>query len=73
MEEIVNIVANNSLGVMSFVALIYFMKTTITKTNDTLSEINKSLTETNKSLLTIQTNMLVLAERLEKVEKGSGK
>lgn len=63
MEEIVNIVANNSLGVASFIALIYFMKTTITKTNDTLTEINKSL-------LTIQTNMLAMAERLEDLEKG---
>lgn len=70
MEEIVNLVANNSLGVLSFCALIYFMKTTVTKTNDTLSEINKSLIETNKSLLTIQNNMLTMAERLENVEKG---
>lgn len=63
MEEIVNIVANNSLGVASFIALMYFMKTTITKTNDTLKEINNSL-------LTIQTNMLTMAERLEDLEKG---
>ena len=61
MEEIANIVMNNSLGVASFIALIYFMKTTINKTNQTLTEINKSL-------ITIQTNMITMGERLADLE-----
>ena len=65
MQDFVNVIVNNGLGVASFIALVYFMKTTVSKTNDTLTEINKSL-------LTIQTNMLTMAERLSDLENGKG-
>lgn len=66
MEDIINVVINNGLGVASFVALIYFMRTTINKTNSTLTEINKSL-------MSIQTNMLTMAERLSDLENNQVK
>lgn len=65
MQDFINIIVNNGLGVASFIALIYFIKTSITKTNATLEEINKSL-------LVIQTNLLTVNERLNDLENGKG-
>ena len=65
MQDFINIIVNNGLGVASFIALIYFIKTSITKTNATLEEINKSL-------LVIQTNLLTVNERLNDLENEKG-
>ena len=62
MEEFIQICVNNGLGIASFIALIYFMKVSISKTNDTLTEINKTL-------ITIQTSLLNLSERVSDLEE----
>lgn len=66
MEDIIQIIVNNGLGVASFFCLIYFMNTSIKKTNETLDEVNKSL-------LAIQSNMITLSERLQDIEKEVNK
>ena len=69
MEEIINLVLNNGLGVASFVVLIYFVKQYLDKTSSAIEEVNKSL-------LAIQTAMLQLSERiiqLETTKKKSAK
>ena len=61
MEDFIQLVVNNGLGVASFIALIFFMIKGQSKTNDTLSEINKTL-------ITIQTSLLSLSERISDLE-----
>ena len=62
MNDLINLIVNNGLGVASFIALIYFMKVSISKTNDTLKEINNTL-------VTIQTSLINLSERVSDLEE----
>lgn len=66
MEEIVNVLMNNGIGFASFVALIYFM-------NTSLKEIKTSNEEISKTLITIQTSLIQLTERVSDIEKDTKK
>ena len=66
MEEIVNVLMNNGIGFASFVALIYFM-------NTSLKEIKASNEEISKTLITIQTSLIQLTERVSDIEKDTKK
>ena len=57
MQDIINVVVNNGLGVASFCALIYYIFHYQSKANDTLDEISKSL--------------ITLNERVSKLEEQS--
>lgn len=58
MEEIMNVIVNNGLGVASFVALIAFIFKYQTKTNETLDKISTNLT-----------SLVIRIERLEGITK----
>lgn len=62
MEEIVQLIVNNGLGVASFLALIYFMNSYITKINEILVKISDTLEDVEKSLSQ-------LSLRVERIEK----
>lgn len=62
MEEIIQLVVNNGLGVASFLALIYFMNSYITKINEILVKISDTLEDVEKSLSQ-------LSLRVERIEK----
>lgn len=62
MEEIVQLLVNNGLGVASFLALIYFMNSYITKINEILVKISDTLEDVEKSLSQ-------LSLRVERIEK----
>lgn len=55
MEDLVNIIVNNGLGIASFFALMVFIFKYQTKSNETLDEILKTL--------------ITLNERIENLEK----
>ena len=61
MEELINVVVNNGLGVASFIALIIFIFKYQEKITTILEKIN-----TNQSL--IQSTLSELSERIEKIE-----
>ena len=61
MEEIINIVVNNGLGLASFVALLYFVNKYMENMNETIEEISKTLTM-------IQTNLSSLQYRVDDIE-----
>lgn len=61
MDDIINIILNNGLGVASFIVLIYFVKQYLDKTSGAIEEVNKSL-------IAIQTAMLQLSERMLQLE-----
>lgn len=62
MEDIVQLIVNNGLGVASFLALIYFMNSYITKINEILVKISDTLEDVEKSLSQ-------LSLRVERIEK----
>ena len=66
MEQIVEVLMNNGIGFASFVALIYFM-------NTSLKEIKTSNEEISKTLITIQTSLIQLTERVSDIEKDTKK
>lgn len=64
MKEIIDIVVQNGLGVASFVALIYFMKTSLTDIKETNEDIAKTLT-------LVQSNLSSLEARISQIERNS--
>lgn len=62
MEEFINAIVNNGLGVASFIAFIYFINTYMSKMDSTMSEISKTLT-------LIQGNLITLQSRVEDIEE----
>ena len=56
-----NLVVQNGIGVGSFIALLYFMGTS-------LKEIKESTEQTSRTLLLIQSNLTSLQERIETIE-----
>lgn len=61
MEQMVNVIVNNGLGVASFLALLIFMYKYMNKMETTLTKISDTLT-------LVQTNLLSVNNRLDEVE-----
>ena len=61
MEAIVNMVVQNGVGVASFIALLYFMGTS-------LKDIQNTTEEISRTLLLIQNNLTSLQARVETIE-----
>lgn len=61
MEELINAIVNNGLGVASFIAFIYFINTYMSRMDNTMSEISKTLT-------LIQGNLITLQARVDDIE-----
>lgn len=62
MEEVLNVIVNNGLGVASFIAFIYFINTYMSRMDNTMSEISKTLT-------LIQGNLITLQSRVDEIEE----
>ena len=62
MEEIINVIVNNGIGVASFLSLLYFM-------NIFIRDIKVTVEETTKTLVSIQDNLTTLSERVDKIEE----
>lgn len=61
MEDIVNIITQNGIGIVCVAFMIYFISTT-------LRENNKILDEIQKTLVSIQTTLNLLMQRVEDLE-----
>lgn len=62
MEEIINVVVQNGLGVASFIALIWFM-------NTSLKDMNKTMSDIAATLIQIQLNLSQLNSRVDDLEE----
>lgn len=62
MEQMVNLVVNNGLGVASFLALLYFIFFYLKQMKETMEKVNNILQS-------IQINMEQLNKRVEDIEK----
>ena len=61
MEQLIQVVVQNGVGVASFIALLYFMATS-------LKDIKNTTEEISKTLLLIQNNLTSLQSRVETIE-----
>lgn len=61
MKEIVDVIVQNGLGVASFVALIYFMSTS-------LKDIKETTEKIANTLILIQNNLINLENRVTQIE-----
>lgn len=61
MKEIVDVIVQNGLGVASFVALIYFMSTS-------LKDIKETTEKISDTLILIQNNLVNLENRVTQIE-----
>lgn len=65
MEEFINAIVNNGLGVASFIAFIYFINTYMSKMDNTMSEISKTLTLIQGNLMTLQSRVDDIEEKMK--------
>lgn len=61
MEDFVNIVINNGIGVSSFIAFIYFINKYLVKMNDVLTDVSSTLK-------LVQANLTELTTRVNDIE-----
>lgn len=61
MEDLIQVLVNNGLGVASFLCLVYFMFNFVNKINDTNQQICKTLESIEKTLSD-------LSKRVDKIE-----
>ena len=54
MEEIINLLVNNGIGVVCVAYLIYFQSTTMKEMNKALDNVNENLTRMNERLSSIE-------------------
>ena len=66
MEELINLITNNGIGVICVAFMIYFINTTLKDNNNILDEIQKTL-------VAINTNLSNLSARVDKLEEYHGK
>lgn len=62
MEQLINIITQNGIGVVCVAFMIYFISTTLKQNNETLTEIQKSL-------VGVQTTLSDLSNRITEVEQ----
>ena len=65
MEEVIQLIVNNGLGVASFGALLYFVDKYLSKMNTLVEHISNTLVEVEKSL----SDLNVRVEKLEKIKE----
>lgn len=61
MEEIINLITQNGIGIVCVAFMIYFISTT-------LRDNNKVLDEIQKTLVSIQTTLNMMSNRVDKLE-----
>lgn len=70
MEELVNLIVQNGVGVGSFIALLYFMGTSLKDIRETTEEISKTLLLIQNNLNSLQTRIETIENRVERSFDG---
>lgn len=70
MEEFFNIVVQNGVGVASFIALLYFMATSLKDIKNTTEEISKTLLLIQNNLTSLQTRVETIENKVERTFNG---
>lgn len=70
MEELLNLIVQNGVGVGSFIALLYFMGTSLKDIRETTEEISKTLLLIQNNLNSLQTRIETIENRVERSFDG---
>ena len=70
MESIVNMVVQNGVGVASFIALLYFMGTSLKDIQNTTEEISKTLLLIQNNITSLQTRVETIENKVERTFNG---
>ena len=68
MEELIQLIVNNGLGIASFGALLYFMDKYLSKINTAISEVSKTLVKVQESLVVLSTRVDYIESYIKKGE-----
>lgn len=71
MEQIIQVVVQNGVGVASFVALLYFMATSLKDIKSTTEEISKTLLLIQNNLTSLQTRVETIENKVERTFDGN--
>jgi len=66
MEELINLITNNGIGVICVAFMIYFI-------NTTMKDNNKILDDVQKTLVAINANLTTISARVDNLENKIGK
>lgn len=66
MEELINLITQNGIGVICVAFMIYFI-------NTTLKDNNKILDDVQKTLVAINSNLTTISARVDNLENKIGK
>ena len=66
MEELINLLTQNGIGVICVAFLIYFINTTMKDNNKILDEMQKTLVSINLNLTTLSTRVDKLEDKISK-------
>ena len=69
MEEMVNLITNNGIGVICVAFMMYFINTTMKDNNKILDDIQKTLVSINANLTLLSTRVDKLETKIESEEK----
>lgn len=72
MEELINLITNNGIGVICVAFMIYFINTTMKDNNRILDDIGKTLVEINTNLTNLSTRVDKLEDKLSGKKKQEG-
>ena len=66
MEELINLITQNGIGVICVAFMIYFINTTMKDNNNILDDIQKTLVAINSNLTTLSTRVDKLEDKISK-------
>ena len=66
MEELINLITQNGIGVICVAFLMYFINTTMKDNNKILDEIQQTLVSINANLTTLSTRVDKLEDKITK-------
>lgn len=72
MEDLVNLLTNNGIGVICVAFMIYFINTTLKDNNKILDDMQKTLVAINSTLITLSSRVDKLEDKIEKRSVKSG-
>ena len=73
MEDFIQLIVNNGLGIASFFALLYFMNTYLTKINDTIQKVSDTLVSVEKSLNDLTSRVDIIEKQTVRTKKKENK
>ena len=66
MENLINLITQNGIGVICVAFLIYFINTTMKDNNKILDDIQKTLVAINGNLTTLSSRVVKLEDKMNK-------